>query len=95
MLDSIKKYLKVDHEVEDELIQDLIEWSKAFIKEKTGQEYDENDLLQKDLIRLLVAYRYYNRNAIGEKTLSEYPYSITELLKTLAFRGKNGWLWQI
>lgn len=90
MLDSIKKYLKVDHEVEDELIQDLIEWSKAFIKEKTGQEYDEKDLLQKDLIRLLVAYRYYNRNAIGEKTLSEYPYSITELLKTLAFRGKNG-----
>lgn len=90
MLDSIKTYLKVGHDVEDELIQDLIEWSKAFIKEKTGQEHDENDILQKDLIRLLVAYRYYNRNAIGEKTLSEYPYAITELLKTLAFRGKNG-----
>ena len=90
MLDSIKTYLKVGHDVEDELIQDLIEWSKAFIKEKTGQEYDENDILQKDLIRVLVAYRYYNRNAIGEKTLSEYPYAITELLKTLAFRGKNG-----
>lgn len=90
MLKNIKKYLKVEHDVEDELIQDFIEWAKAFIKAKTGQTFKENDVLYKDLIRLLVAYRYYNRNAIGEKNLSEYPYSITELLKTLAFRGNNG-----
>lgn len=86
MLENIKLYLKVSHDVEDELIQDFIEWAKAFIKEKTGHDYNENDLLYRDLIRLLVAYRYYNRNAIGEKTLSEYPYAITETLKTLAFR---------
>lgn len=90
MLKNIKKYLKVEHDVEDELIQDFIEWAKAFIKAKTGQTFKENDVLYKDLIRLLVAYRYYNRNAIGEKNLSEYPYSITELLKTLAFRGNDG-----
>lgn len=95
MLKNIKKYLKVEHDVEDELIQDFIEWAKALIKAKTGQTFKENDVLYKDLIRLLVAYRYYNRNAIGEKNLSEYPYSITELLKTLAFRGNNDWLREI
>lgn len=87
MLDNIKKYLKIDHEIEDDLINDLIEWAKAFIKEKTGQDFNNDDYLMRDLLRLLVAYRYYNRNAIGEKTLNEYPYSITEILKTLAFRG--------
>lgn len=88
MLGNIKKYLKIDHEIEDDLINDLIEWAKAFIKEKTGQDFNNDDYLMRDLLRLLVAYRYYNRNAIGEKTLNEYPYSITEILKTLAFRGK-------
>lgn len=87
MLGNIKKYLKIDHEIEDDLINDLIEWAKAFIKEKTGQDFNNDDYLMRDLLRLLVAYRYYNRNAIGEKTLNEYPYSITEILKTLAFRG--------
>lgn len=91
MLEKIKIYLKIAHDVEDELIQDFIEWAKAFMQQKTGQEFDETDAIHRDLIRLLVAYRYYNRNAIGEKTLNEYPYSITEILKTLAFRGaKNG-----
>lgn len=90
MLENIKKYLKVEHNIEDELIQDFIEWAKGYIKAKTGQKFKKDDVLYTDLIRLLVTYRYYNRNAIGEKNLSEYPYSITELLKTLAFRGKNG-----
>lgn len=87
MLEKIKLYLKIDHEVENDLINDFIEWGKAFIKEKTGKDFSENDYLMYDLLRLLVAYRYYNRNAIGEKTLNEYPYSITEMLKTIAFRG--------
>ena len=87
MLEKIKLYLKIDHEVENDLINDFIEWGKAFIKEKTGKEFKEDDYLMYDLLRLLVAYRYYNRNAIGEKTLNEYPYSITEMLKTIAFRG--------
>ena len=90
MLEKIKKYLKVDHEIEDELIQSFIELAKAYIEEKTGVQYAENDAIYEDLIRLMVAYRYYNRNAIGEKTLVEYPYSINEMLKTLSFRGKNG-----
>ena len=85
MLENIKKYLKITHDVEDDLIQNFIEWGKAFIKKKTGRDFDENDYLMRDLLQLLVAYRYYNRNAIGEKTLNEYPYSITEMLKTMGF----------
>lgn len=85
MLENIKKYLKITHDVEDDLIQNFIEWGKAFIKKKTGRDFDENDFLMRDLLQLLVAYRYYNRNAIGEKTLNEYPYSITEMLKTMGF----------
>jgi len=87
MIESIKKYLKIDHEVEDDLINSFIEWGKVYIKVKTGQEFNQDDYIMCDLLRLLVAYRYYNRNAVGEKTLNEYPYSITEMLKTLAFRG--------
>ena len=91
LLIELKKYLKVEHDIEDDLIKDFIELSKEYIQQKTGVQYDENDLIFKDCLRLMVAYRYYNRNAIGEKNLSEYPYSITEHLKTLSFRGaKNG-----
>lgn len=91
LLEEIKSYLKVQHDIEDDLITNFIEFSKEYIQQKTGVEYNENDLIFKDCLRLMVAYRYYNRNAIGEKNLSEYPYSITEHLKTLSFRGaKNG-----
>lgn len=96
LLIELKKYLKVEHDIEDDLIKDFIELSKEYIQQKTGVQYNENDLIFKDCLRLMVAYRYYNRNAIGEKNLSEYPYSITEHLKTLSFRGaKNGRLRKI
>ena len=43
MLEKIKLYLKIDQEVENDLINDFIEWGKAFIKEKTGKDFSEND----------------------------------------------------
>lgn len=82
----MKIYLKVSHSIEDTYIAELISWAKQFVKEKTGIEYSDTDLTYRDLVRLLVAYRYYNRNAVGEKPLNEYPYSIKEMLKTLGFR---------
>lgn len=86
LLNEMKLYLKVGHCVEDDLIESFIETAKEYIKQKTGVEYSATDLVYKDCMRMIVAYRYYNRNAIGEKNITEYPYSITEMLKTLSFR---------
>lgn len=88
MLDDIKQYLRVTHNLDDEMLNGLIATAKQLIIEKTGIEYKEGDGAYLMLIRFLVAHFYENREAVGEKAMSEMPYTIQHLMVHIALRGE-------
>lgn len=91
MLDKIKNFLRISHSLDDDYITEEIATAKELIEQKTGVAYTENDLIYEKAIIMLVAYYYDNRTIITEKTVNTLPYTVDELLKTIAFRGvKNG-----
>ena len=86
-LDSVKKYLRIDFDIDDDYIEDLIEMSKSYIYGQTNVEYSDNDLLYKQAILLTVANYYDNRSPISEKAIIETPMSLTQLIKQIGMRG--------
>jgi uncharacterized phage protein (predicted DNA packaging) len=88
MIDRIKNYLRIAHDLDDEILDDLIKTSKSIISEKTGVEYNENDPIYSQALLMLVSYYYDNRTIITDKSVNTLPYTVDELLKTLAFRGE-------
>ncbi len=88
-LEEIKQYLRVTHNYDDELIAELIEEAKMYIKNVTGVEYNPNDIQYRQCIRFLVQQRYDIREAMSEKTITECYYTITNLLYHISLRGEN------
>lgn len=87
MLDKIKNFLRISHSIDDNYLNESIELAKELIKQKTGVAYSTNDLIFEKAIMMLVAYYYDTRTIITEKSVYTLPYTVDELLKTLAFRG--------
>ena len=86
MLQKVKDYLRISHNVDDNYIQSLIDLSKDFIKAKTGVEYSRDDSIYTQAIYMCVAHYYDNRTSIVEKAIQEVPYTLNELIKTIGFR---------
>ncbi len=87
MLSDVKEYLKINYYDEDELINALIKTAKQLIKDTTGVSYNEADEVYKLLIRYLAAHYYENRQAVGEKNMTELPYTIQHLMAHIGVRG--------
>ena len=87
MLDTIKAYLKLNHSFEDELLNALIKMALQLIEGVTGVKYNEADEVYKLLICYLVAHYYENRQAVGEKNMTEMPYTIQHLMAHIGVRG--------
>ena len=88
MLEKIKNYLRISHDADDEYLRNSIETVKEFITRKTGVKYNENDMIFNHAVIMLVAYYYDTRTIISDKAVNTLPYTVDELLKTLAFRGE-------
>lgn len=87
MLEKIKKYLRISHSKDDDYLNDSIELAKVFIQQKTNVKYNDQDLIYSKAIQMLVAYYYDTRTIITDKNITNLPYTIDELLKTISFRG--------
>jgi len=87
-LDTIKKYLRIEHTKDDDFLTNQIESAKFYIKNTTGVEYTDGDLTYDDLIMYFVQHRYDNRVAVSDKAAVEMPYTITELMQHIALRGE-------
>lgn len=82
-LTNIKNYLRIDDDItsDDEIIQELINASKAYISRSTGKKFVDNDSVMQMLVKLLVSHWYTNRNAMnGKANASEIPHTITIIL---------------
>lgn len=64
-LEEAKKYLKVDNDIEDTTIQDLIDAAEEFIKNATGKTFDGTNKLAKFVIRVLITDWHENPNNFG------------------------------
>lgn len=87
--EDIKKYLRVNHALDDDFIVELIEEAKTTIKEKTGVEYSHIDYPYNKAIRLYVHHNYFNRGETSEKQVYSIPNSFEDALIHLGVRGSN------
>lgn len=70
-LTDVKKYLRIDFDNDNEYISDLIEMSKAYIKEQTGKVYTAGNKVYEQAVLLMVAGFYDNRTPFSEKAVNE------------------------
>lgn len=64
MLSLVKQFLRLDehYKHEDDLLKHLIATAEEYLKNATGQDYNENINIHKQIIILLVTSWYENRN---------------------------------
>ena len=82
-LTQVKNYLRIDDDItsDDEILQELISASKAYISRSTGKKFINDDSVMQMLVKLLVSHWYTNRNAMnGKANASEIPHTITTML---------------
>lgn len=90
-LDTIKEHLRVNHSLEDNLIEQYLEWAKSVIINAVFDSYDSNldkELLEKDTTfkmgcTMLTTYYYENRLSISEVNQHDNPYSVLHAIQTL------------
>ena len=87
-LSNIKSYLRITHDIDDAFLTDLVETSKAFIKEQTGVEYTNGDKVYEQAILFYVAHLYDNRSAVTEKTVNTVPFTLDAMIKHIKIRGQ-------
>src|SRR5690625_1342863 len=91
LLESVKRHLRVLHDLEDEDIQEKIDWAKNDVIEAVYDSYDkkvDKDGLQKDTsyrkaVTLLATHYYENRLLVSEVNIHESPYSVVHAIQTL------------
>lgn len=81
-LDYVKKYLHIDSDYEDIIIQGLIDSSKQYIIDIVGY-FDENLFVMNHCALQLIAYYYNQRGESGSNT--DIPYIVTTMLQHLCF----------
>lgn len=77
-LDEIKKYLRVDFDDDDTLIQSLVNTAIRYIQTQSGKQYISTDEVWNNCIRLLVVHWYENRflHPTRPGTLSTVSYTV-------------------
>lgn len=85
---DIKSFLRVTHSEDDAVLGVLLNTAKSFAQVKTGVEYQTGDLLYEQLLKYLVQHFYDNRSSLNDRQSVEMPFTITELIKTITYRGE-------
>jgi hypothetical protein len=81
-LDHVKKFLHIDGDYEDVIIQGLIDAAKQYIIDVVGY-FDENLFVMNHCALQLIAYWYNQRGESGSNT--DIPYIVTTMLQHLCF----------
>lgn len=87
-LDSVKDYLRVDFDDDNDYITQLIKLSKDYIYQQSGVEYNSNDEVYKQAVLFCVAHFYCNRQPLTEKAVTNTPFTFDSLVKHISLRGE-------
>lgn len=90
-LEKTKEHLRVTHNLEDEVIQDYLDFAKSDVTEAVYDSFDKRldiEGLQEDpsfirAVIMLTSYYYENRLTISEINMHESPFSVTHAIQTL------------
>lgn len=90
-LEKVKGHLRISHDLEDEQIQDYLEWAKSDVIEAVYDGRDplldiqglEVDPSYRRAVIMLTSYYYENRLTISEVNQHESPFSVTHAIQTL------------
>lgn len=83
MLETIKEYLRVTGDGDDDQINGLISAAKAYLKNAGAVENEENELYIL-AVKILVTHWYENRLPVGEVT-GEMAFSLKHILIQLKY----------
>ena len=87
LVDDIKAYLRISHNVDNSFLESLMSTAKDFIKEQTGVAYTDGDKVYEQCVLFTVAHLYDNRASISEKAINEIPYTLDALIRHIKIRG--------
>lgn len=100
-LEKIKKFLRVTHSEEDELIDNLAATAEKLIIQNTGkntkQEADGTSkvITEDEIFRVgvmqLTAHWYENRGIISDKSINTIPVSVDYIMSHIMLDGEYIW----
>lgn len=89
-LEDIKKYLRIDSDYEDDLLENLRQVAIKYIQEKTGKTYKADDEVWNMCIKYMVAHWYENREnqAVSSKSsFAQIDHTADALISHIALCG--------
>lgn len=84
-LEETKKWLRIDGEDEDGIIQELIRAAEAYLYNATGKVFKETNYLARLFCMVLVADWYENREMIGSKPSYKARFTVQSMLAQLQY----------
>ena len=81
-LAEVKTYLRIDHDLDDELLKMLVSTAEKFILGSIEVEMTADKRFDY-AVTLLVSHWYENRIATSEKAFAEIPFGVTALIHQL------------
>ncbi|MGE7216590.1 head-tail connector protein [Priestia koreensis] len=85
-LEEMKLYLRVDEDLEDDLIESFIKVAEEYIFNATGKKFDENaPETAKLIVKLLVSHWYENRAITTNQPSNLIDFSVRSLLSQIEF----------
>jgi|SRR5699024_340387 len=88
-LAMIKTHLRLSHDLEDELVQMYMEWSKDTVlssvstSEDIDTDYLESNKQFQKAVIMLTSFYYENRLTISDKRHIEMPYGVLDAIQKL------------
>jgi len=84
-LEEAKKWLRIDGDYDDSIIEMLIGAAELYLKNATGKNFDSSNRLAKLLCWVLIVDWYENRDLIGQRPSDEVRYTIQSMLAQLEY----------
>jgi|SRR5699024_4355755 len=93
-VETIKSNLRVNHSLEDDLIEMYLDWAEDTVRDsvvgedEVDQVYLESNFQYQKAVVMLTSFFYEQRMAIGEIDAKELPYSILDSIQKLRGNSK-------
>lgn len=88
-IEEAKQWLRVDHDEDDMIIQNLIKAAESYLKNATGKTFGSEDELAKLFCLYLITDWYENREYLGRKVGEKVKYIVQSMLTQLQ-HGEGG-----
>ena len=89
-IEDVKRHARITHDLEDESVQDYLEWARSSVVDSLGtEEVVDLDELYKSIeyekaVIMLAKHYYDNRMVLNERNMREQPFSVMDSIQKLS-----------